>query len=56
MENQKDALFFTLLKETVEKHGCRIVDIDYENQNINLDGPDDAVEACSLAIASMLNG
>ena len=54
MENSIDSPFFTMLKETVEKHGCKIVDIDFENHNINLDGPDEAVEACSMAIANML--
>lgn len=55
MNTMTNEQFFNLLKETVENHGCRIVDIDFENHNINLDGPDDAVEACSIAIANLFS-
>lgn len=51
----EDALFFTLLKETVEKHGCHLVDVDFENHRVNLDGPDEAVEACAMALAKLFD-
>jgi hypothetical protein len=55
METMTNEQFFSLLKDTVEKHGCRIVDIDLKNHNINLDGPDEAVEACSIALANLFS-
>jgi hypothetical protein len=50
-----DTLFLNVLKTTVENHGCSIVDVDLENHVINLDGPDDAVAACALAIAKLVD-
>lgn len=49
-----DATFINVLKMTVENHGCSIVDFDFDNHIINLDGPDEAVEACALAIAELV--
>ena len=49
-----DTLFLNVLKTTVENHGCRIVEIDLENHVINLDGPEDAVTACALAISKLV--
>jgi hypothetical protein len=40
----------------VENHGCTIVDLDLENHIVNLDGPDDAVDACAQAIAELVDG
>ena len=53
MHTMTNEQFFDLLKDTVEKHGCSIVDIDFENHNINLDGPEEAVEDCSIAISKL---
>lgn len=46
--------FLNILMATVEKHGCRIVELDIENHVINLDGPDDKVNACAQAIAKLV--
>jgi hypothetical protein len=51
-----DTLFLNILKTTVENHGCTIVDVDLENHVINLDGPDDKVAACALAISKLIEG
>jgi hypothetical protein len=48
-----DTAFLNILKNTVETHGCTIIDVDLENHIINLDGPDDAVAACARAIAEL---
>jgi len=50
-----DTLFLNILKSTVENHGCSIVDVDLENHVINLDGPDDAVAECAVAIAKLVD-
>jgi len=45
--------FLNVLMATVEKHGCRIVDLDIDYHIINLDGPDDKVSDCAQAIAEL---
>ena len=49
-----DTMFLNLIKTTVENHGCTILDVDLENHVINLDGPDEAVSACALAISKLV--
>lgn len=49
-----ETIFLNLLTATVEKHGCRILDLDLENHIINLDGPDEKVHACAEAIAEFM--
>lgn len=50
-----DGNFVSMVAHIVEKHGCKIVDIDLENKVLNLDGPDEAVAACARALAEMLD-
>lgn len=38
----------------VEKHGCRLVDVDFETYRIDLDGPEDKKAACALELAKVL--
>jgi c-di-GMP-binding flagellar brake protein YcgR len=38
----------------VEKHGCRVVDVDFDTYQINLDGPEENKAACALALAKAL--
>ncbi|MFO7644908.1 MAG: hypothetical protein R6W95_11030 [Desulfosarcina sp.] len=49
-----EATFLNLLKMTVENHGCTIVDLNLDRRMINLDGPDEAVDACARAIAELV--
>ena len=49
-----ETAFLNLLKMTVENHGCSIVDLDIDRRIINLDGPEDAVDACARAIADLV--
>ena len=51
-----DIAILNMVKLTAENHGCRIVDFDLDNHVINLDGPDDAVDACARAIADLVDG
>ena len=50
-----ESTFLNVLKMTVENHGCTIVDFDLENHIINLDGPDESVKACALAISKLVD-
>lgn len=49
-----DAQLLTIVKNVVEEHGCKLVDVDFENQVINLEGPEDAKERCAVALAEIL--
>ncbi|MGB5986440.1 MAG: hypothetical protein WBG37_14130 [Desulfobacterales bacterium] len=49
-----EATFLNTLKMTVENHGCTIVEMDLEHHIINLDGPNEAVDACARAIADLV--
>jgi hypothetical protein len=55
MIDMSESLLLTLVKETAEKHGCRLIDVDFDNHVLNLDGPDEAVEACAAALAKLLD-
>ena len=50
-----DTIFLNMVKTTVEKHGCTIVDVDLENHVLNLDGPEESVDACARAIANLVD-
>jgi hypothetical protein len=49
-----DTTFLNALKMTIENHGCKIIEFDLERRIINLDGPDEAVDACARAIADLV--
>jgi hypothetical protein len=49
-----DTVFINMIKTTVEKYGCTIVDVDMENHVLNLDGPDESVAECAQAIANLV--
>jgi len=52
---REGAAFFTMLKHTVESHGCKIVDVDLENHKIDIDGPDENVADCAAAIEKLID-
>jgi len=54
-DQANDAAILALIKQTVESHGCSIVDVDLEKRILNLDGPPEAMEACALAISKMID-
>jgi hypothetical protein len=49
-----ETTFLNLVKMTAENHGCSIIDVDIDNHIINLDGPEEAVHTCALAIAELV--
>ena len=53
-ENQGDMTLLSMVTQVVEKHGCRLVDFDPENQIINIEGPEEAKVACALALQDLL--
>lgn len=54
MTELSEAQLLTVVQNVVEKHGCKLVDVDWENRIINLEGPEDAKAGCARAIADIL--
>lgn len=55
-DDMDDAQMITIVKNVVEQHGCKLVDIDFENYTLNIDGPEEAQAACAKALADVLDG
>jgi ribosome maturation factor RimP len=53
MYEMSNEQFADLLKQTAEQHGCKVVEIDFERHNINIDGPEEAVAACADALSKI---
>jgi ribosome maturation factor RimP len=54
MTEMSDAQILTLVTAVVEKHGCKLIDVDLENHIINLEGSDDAKVKCAIALEEVL--
>ena len=54
MTELDDAQLLTVVTNLVEKHGCQLVNIDFENFSIEIEGPDDAKAECARALADLL--
>ena len=47
MTELSDAQILTIVKNTVEQHGCKLVEIDLENKVLNLAGPESSKVKCA---------
>ena len=54
MKNPSDDHVLTLVSHIVERHGCKIVEIDLDNHILNIDGPEDKQVECALEIEKIL--
>jgi len=54
MNELRDDQLLTIVKNIVEQHGCRLVDIDFETHRLNIEGPEDAQAECALALEKVL--
>ena len=50
-----DAHLLTIVKNTVERHGCKLVEIDLENRILHLEGSETAKIRCAQALAKVLD-
>jgi predicted HAD superfamily phosphohydrolase YqeG len=55
MTDTKNSQLLTIIVNTVEKHGCKLVDVDLDNKIINLEGTEKNKEACAKALAEILD-
>jgi acetolactate synthase small subunit len=53
--NAEESQLLSIIFNTVEKHGCKLADIDMENHIINLEGSEENKEACAKALAEILD-
>lgn len=54
MTELDDAQLLTVVQNLVEKHGCKLTNIDFENASIHIEGPDDAKADCARALVDVL--
>jgi phage tail tube protein FII len=50
----KDEQLLTIVKNVVEQNGCQLIDIDFENHILNIEGSDEAQARCALALEEVL--
>ena len=55
MLDTKNSQLLTIIANTVEKHGCKLAEVDLDNHIINLEGPEKNKEACAQALAEILD-
>ena len=55
MPELDEAQLLTIVKNTVEQHGCQLVDIDLENKILHLQGSEAAKVKCAQALAKVLD-
>jgi len=49
-----EAQLLTIVKNVVEEHGCKLVEVDFENQIINVEGSEEDKGRCARALAEIL--
>ena len=50
-----DVVIVNLLKQAVESEGCKLTEVDFENNIIKVDGPDAVVADCARAVAEIID-
>jgi ribosome maturation factor RimP len=50
----KDEQILTIVKNVVEQHGCRLVDIDFEKHILNIEGSEEDQARCAVALENVL--
>ncbi len=55
MMDSENSQLLNVIVNTVEKHGCKLADIDLDKHIINLEGPEENQEACARALAEILD-
>lgn len=54
MTELNDTQLLNLAKSTAEKHGCKLVDVDFENHILNFEGSPDVQMECAMALTELL--
>jgi hypothetical protein len=56
MNELRDDQLLTIVKNVVEQNGCRLVEIDFERQILNIEGSDEAQAQCAVALEQVFGG
>ena len=51
----EETVIIKLLKQAVEVQGCELVQVDFENEILKVEGPDEVVPACARAVADIMD-
>ncbi len=54
MSELREDQLLTIVQNVVEQHGCRLMEIDFENQRVDIEGPEDAKARCAIALQDVL--
>jgi hypothetical protein len=54
MADLKEEQLLTIVTQIVERHGCRIVEIDLERHILNIEGPEENQLNCAQALEEVL--
>jgi hypothetical protein len=54
MTTLRDDQLLTIVKNVVEQNGCRLVDIDFDNRILNIEGSEEDQARCALALEEVL--
>lgn len=55
MDNETTAQL-NFIMQVIERHGCRLVDVDFDTYRIDIEGPEDRKAACARALMEALGG
>jgi hypothetical protein len=50
----KDEQLLTIVKNVVEQNRCRLIEIDFDNHILNIEGSEEAQARCALALEDVL--
>ena len=50
----EETVIVSLLKQAVETEGCELSEVDFENNILKVEGPDEVVPACARAVADII--
>ena len=50
----EELVIVKLLKQAVEAEGCELAQVDFENNILKVEGPDEVVPACARAVAEIM--
>jgi len=54
MSELREDQLLTIVKNVVDQNGCRLVEIDFENHILNIDGAEESQTRCALALQDVL--
>jgi hypothetical protein len=49
-----ESQFLTIVSIIASRHGCRISHVNCDSRIVDIDGPDEAAEACAIDLADAL--